>query len=120
MIITGNHSLLRGDLFFLIFVHSEIRQRTNNLHTYRQYVDPTTALQGELVKIFSLFNKTMNIQYIQIDINPIRVLGPLVKRTFRKLLWMFPANVPKFQVKRYMLDEASIIYECKTCHNMFR
>jgi len=24
------------------------------------------------------------------------------------------------EVKRYMLDEASIIYECKTCNNMFR
>merc|ERR1711872_190213 len=24
------------------------------------------------------------------------------------------------EVKRYMLDEACIIYECKTCHNMFR
>jgi hypothetical protein len=31
--------------------------------------------------------------------------------------WHYTFNV---QVKRYMLDEASIIYECKTCHNMFR
>jgi hypothetical protein len=108
-----------GGFIFNLCALRNSTKRQNNLHTYRQYVEPRNALQWELVKIFSLFYKTMN-ENIQIDINPIRVLGLLVKRTFRKLSSILPVNVQKFQVKRYMLDEASIIYECKTCHNMFR